>query len=226
MSATALGKAQVALQTPISFYRCPNDVFPTPTRKGTVSNNKEVTPSSYAAAAGHDPVNPCGGNYFCDSPCGARDTGGILHGFVDRKAVDPGKGPLGEKSSTITDGATKTVLISEKATNPKWPDYTGAVWMGVYNTRDIQGDGLANIYGRAMGEGINSDLFDVQGTSWTNSTMSGDNIGKGFGSRHPGGCHFVFADGAVVFVSETIPSSMLRALYNRKDGTAVNMAGY
>jgi len=214
---TALGRALAVLQTPVQAYRCPSDIYPAPTRKGDVSNQKDVAPSSYAAAAGGADADPCGNTYYCSAPCRARDTGGVLHGFADQKAVNPGKGPVGEKISAVIDGTSKTALAAEKAVNPKWLDYTGAVWFGVNDTDDVQGDGLANIYGRPMNP-INSDLYDAPGgTTWTNSTLSGQNLGKSFGGRHPAGCHFLFADGSVAFLSETTTLDVLKALMTRND---------
>ncbi len=44
----------------------------------------------------------------------------------------------------------------------------------------------------------------------------------GFSSFHPGGCHFVFADGSVHFISESIDVFTLAALTTRADGEVIN----
>ncbi len=45
-----------------------------------------------------------------------------------------------------------------------------------------------------------------------------------FSSRHPGGAHFLMADGAVKFISEKCSTTILRRLANRSDGTQVSDA--
>lgn len=43
-----------------------------------------------------------------------------------------------------------------------------------------------------------------------------------FSSRHPGGAHFLMADGAVKFISEKCSTTILRRLASRSDGVEVN----
>ncbi len=45
-----------------------------------------------------------------------------------------------------------------------------------------------------------------------------------FSSRHPGGAHFLMADGAVKFISEKCSTTILRRLANISDGTPVSDA--
>ena len=47
---------------------------------------------------------------------------------------------------------------------------------------------------------------------------------NGFTSYHPGGCHFVIADGSVQFVSETIDQNLLAALTTRRGSEATPRA--
>ncbi len=221
--------AQEAMQTQIASYKCPSDNFPTPHR---TFDRASVARASYAAVSGGQVATPFKVAWGGDSgtaPLYARDNGGVLHGFADRLAIEKirGTGPIGEKISRITDGSSKTAVVSEKATHQRWSEETGAVWVGSTGSSDVQGNtGLGLVYARPMGEGINSDLYDAPGTTSSTgafgATMSKQNIGKGFASRHPNGCQFVFADGAVVFISEAIPSNVLAGLCNRNDGASVD----
>ena len=45
-----------------------------------------------------------------------------------------------------------------------------------------------------------------------------------FSSRHPGGAHFLFADGTVKFLSEKCSTTIMRRLANRDDGATVEAA--
>jgi prepilin-type N-terminal cleavage/methylation domain-containing protein/prepilin-type processing-associated H-X9-DG protein len=44
----------------------------------------------------------------------------------------------------------------------------------------------------------------------------------GFGSKHPGGVHFLFGDGHVVFVNDTIPLATYKSLSTRAGGEALS----
>ena len=48
--------------------------------------------------------------------------------------------------------------------------------------------------------------------------LSGSLLVGGFGSYHTGGANFAFADGAVRFLSLSIPEELLKQLGNRADG--------
>ena len=59
-------------------------------------------------------------------------------------------------------------------------------------------------------------------------TMPGDktcsDLHAGFSSYHPGGCHFLFCDGSVHFLSENIDAAMLRYLTTRDGGEVISGA--
>ena len=101
----------------------------------------------------------------------------------------------------IYDGSSQTFVIGEvvglgRGTN------SGMAWCGwnIFNTRN----------------GINFPLkLSPPGRSW-------DLDNGGYASHHPGGCNFVFADGSVHFLSETISQFILAALTTRKAGDIVS----
>ncbi len=62
---------------------------------------------------------------------------------------------------------------------------------------------------------INSSKLDPQ-SDWTVEVQS-----QLFGSRHPGGCHFLFADGSCHFISENIALDTYHKLGARNDGGVI-----
>ena len=110
--------------------------------------------------------------------------------------------------SSITDGSSNTLLVGEVlGVGPG--THQGYPWVshGVLHTAN----------------GVNT--FLQYATQYVDNFQSGIlhyEEGAGFSSFHPGGCHFVFADGSVHFVSESIDSLSLAALSTRAGEEVVN----
>jgi len=103
---------------------------------------------------------------------------------------------LGFKDAT--DGTSNVFLIGESR-------YGGAAWGA-----SAKQDGCS--YPRNLaGAQDQINLYDGQGVHDT----------RGFSSYHPGGCQFLFLDGSVHFVPETIDLTVYRQLGNRNDGFPV-----
>ncbi len=96
----------------------------------------------------------------------------------------------------ITDGTSNTLLVGECGTDG---DYVGGLWMGV------NGDAEDNIT-----QVLNNPLFFINGTD-----------ANAFNSSHVGGCHFLFADGRVRFLSENIDSITYHGLATKAIGIPV-----
>ncbi len=110
----------------------------------------------------------------------------------------------------ITDGTNNTIAVGERriTDNPPAFHQDQAFWAGApsHNTGDVFGDG---------NNPINEE------------TSAGEN----FSSRHSGGCHFLFADGSVRFLSENIDHNPVelsgpymatyQKLLNRRDGEPI-----
>ena len=89
-----------------------------------------------------------------------------------------------------------------------------------------------------VGEKLTTDL-DLGWISGTNATLRNTGtpingaialttieIVGGFASRHPGGANFMFGDGSIRFLHNTIPQDLYRRLGNRGDGELVGEGPY
>lgn len=115
----------------------------------------------------------------------------------------------------ITDGSSNVFLCGESIYNAITELSTGGQGMGWASSVSLRNDGRhpANLTGAR--DGINSwsgrpEINDAN--SVTSHT---------FGSRHPGGCHFLMADGSVHFLSENMDIITFRNLGIRDDGEVV-----
>ena len=117
---------------------------------------------------------------------------------------------FGENSTTrsadVTDGTSKTIAVGEtlfdvwNGTCPAWA-YRGWVQVGVNPA------------------GWNAGINDWTWFDWLPAPRVGQLGSWAFpGSLHPGGCHFVLADGSVQFFSEATPQTLLERLAAMADG--------
>jgi len=206
-----------AFQTRIPAYICPSDQLPPLRDFGNSNQPFQVSVATYGAASGNVNGPTCSpSDAWCDDPLYDNDNGGILIGMLDKAAG--GRGPLGIKVSSIVDGTSKTVAVVEKPDGGKPPNLIceGVTWPGAIRSHRVQKDGIGSVYGRP-GYPPNWDIYGF--------VTSGGEC-RGVGSRHPGGVQCLFADGAVVFVNESISASVLGNLFSRRDGVAVDLTTY
>jgi len=123
---------------------------------------------------------------------------------------------FGEDSRTglhdIRDGASNTIMVCETTLdvingNGNCWGYRGWVMNGVDPACKQQSGRGINIWFRA---GRPESRIPGQLGSWSWP-----------GSNHPGGCHFLFADNSVHFLSESTAFTVLSTLAKYADGTAV-----
>jgi prepilin-type processing-associated H-X9-DG protein len=104
----------------------------------------------------------------------------------------------------VTDGLSNTILLGERST-PPWPRQppgTQGPWAGIWAGQETTGNGVTSVWilaGRTE--------FQINSGAPSGVASSTSNIPQpliAFGSLHPGGSHFLMADGAVRFISENI----------------------
>ncbi|MGB7346145.1 MAG: DUF1559 domain-containing protein [Pirellulaceae bacterium] len=83
--------------------------------------------------------------------------------------------------------------------------------------RDIT-DGLSNTI-------MCMEMDASEAVTWTKPTtteLNRDNLVPQMGRAHPGGCHVLMGDGAVIFITHSIDQELLRNLLTRAGGEVVN----
>ena len=130
--------------------------------------------------------------------------------------------------SSITDGSSKTFCVGESIAlsryggdwgGPTGSGYNSCIgglsewWFGGSGHMDDKQD-------ISYGIELRSTLNPLNATPPACINNNIDNDGS-FGSPHPGGAHFLYADGHVLFVSETINKTIYQSLSTRAGGESV-----
>ena len=109
------------------------------------------------------------------------------------------------KINDISDGTSSTLMIGE-VTGGGPGTFEGNMWVS-WSMCDTS-------------NGINSGVT-VPGGGTYGSGLYANKFAEGFSSYHPGGCHFLLADGSVQFVSQNIAADVLAALTTRAGGEVI-----
>jgi prepilin-type N-terminal cleavage/methylation domain-containing protein/prepilin-type processing-associated H-X9-DG protein len=115
-------------------------------------------------------------------------------------------------TAKITDGTSHTLIVGECTLSGLTPGHNGAIWAGMHGSVD---DSLA------VGQ---EDIMISDAMWWVNSDPNWCINGLGlqaFGSNHPGGASFCFADGSIHFLRTDIDGTTLENLAARNDGMTV-----
>ena len=224
----------------VPAYSCPSSPFDaTPfseTRQGGTPASYSTQKGSYAPICGaingspRDNTNPAG-------PV----AGSGVFGLVD---LDPAKRNIGRKMKDMTDGLSKTLMVGEQSDfSVNKADEIRAnagayLWMGRNLSGVATGNGsyLVNTVTGVTGAdarcfamttvGFAINMKSVvtassgnPGSKWTQNLC---NCNTPIQSAHPGGATVSFADGAVVFLSESLDLPTLFNLANGNDGNTTS----
>ncbi len=114
----------------------------------------------------------------------------------------------------ITDGSSQTLIVGECTLSGLDPDHNGAIWAGMRGSipnPDPTSNSQETIMDSDVMWWINRDPY------WC---INGVGI-QAFGSNHPDGAGFCFADGSVHFLRTEIDGTTLENLAARNDGMMV-----
>jgi prepilin-type processing-associated H-X9-DG protein len=216
----------------VPFLRCPSQVeseitFTDPPGQG---GKQELSSLRSHYMAVHGAKYKCS-PYVSDGPIlfsytmdgGSCSSGGMAtNGVINLKFTNGVYEAPTVTYKSITDGASHTAMIGEIS----WLVGPQRIWS--VGTATQQGSGhddptSYNYVSKNVMSPLNfayrapTDLHPNPCTPCENNDLS-------FGSMHPGGTHFVFCDGSVQFVNESISIDILRALASRKSNDSVQDA--
>ena len=153
-----------------------------------------------------------GTTYGCDLSLG-RDQGGKLRGIFDYRT-----GQIA-RVQDITDGTSNTVLVGE-----------GLSAQLAWNSLWVANGGIV---GTAIPMNLNTERAPC--TDQLNTAPKGGSLdlgcrfsyaASGFKSEHPGGVNFLFCDGSVRFVKQSVTLPIYAALASRSGGETIGADSY
>jgi prepilin-type N-terminal cleavage/methylation domain-containing protein len=168
--------------------------------------------SNYGSCMGNQAFG--GGPFFADE---TRFQGPSLHGHDPTgKEISGvfGHTAYGARISEIRDGTSKTIALGEVRPKCSWHLRDG--WMH-WNSLWIATTSPIN-YPSCPGE----PGFDAVNTNVSQPGKWG--CEQAFRSSHPGGCHFVLADGSVHFLPELIDYDLYQKLGARRDSLIIDQS--
>lgn len=208
------GANETAACTLIPVYRCPSLAVPEhidDNPSGSLMEGR--VPVSYRACSGSNGWSDAWATIPSDAPAGALslDSTGLNGMFFGSSKV---------RLADVKDGASQTILVGESYTDPLFikdgqaMDYwqLGAPQTGTWIPGGTGGTEFSEGIG-SVGPCLNSRL---------DQSVPGAVIEVSFGSYHPGGAAFAFADGSVRFLSDSIDIGLYRALGSRNGREIVN----
>ena len=199
----------------VNLYRCPSDAAESinPTRKVSGAGQTAATSNYIANSGNHLQTQGSGWN------CGNNLSSAEKSTFVTKHSgtVIPG---VGIGLHQISDGLSNTLLVGERDSNdPDHGDHAAGVWIGI-NGNILNWASHQAAYMTFFVEATPSMTINA-GTPMTVNSTGTNEAADAWSSKHPGGAQFVFGDGSVRLLRETIGNATLHDLCSRNDGDAL-----
>jgi len=212
------GANRIVRQTPIAVYRCPTDL-----QKGEIGNPGEggrrydgilFARSSYVGVAGQSYGHPrdcpdrCGNfdfNWSESSPLYNNGRGGWRGAITLVDDLTAGSQLQPVRQAEVQDGTSNTVLIGEAHKPKDRPDRAPFWALGgnTYTIRIMQ----VNAWSLRYLE------YDKCEAAWPSNHCQ-----RGYGSYHPGGLNFAFADGSTRPISRNVEMAIIGAVSSIQGG--------
>ncbi|MGD9633736.1 MAG: DUF1559 domain-containing protein [Pirellulales bacterium] len=209
--------AKLLRETPMPIFRCPSDTFPMLSSDSSLDSglkNKPITTTNYMSSVGAQKTfsqigDDCGypGNYFGNgddlTPCVilGKDTSGVF-----------ARAEWAASIREITDGTSHTIALGEVLPDCNFE----LIRYGWWNSQAFYANTSVP---------INYDSCKQTTPGYpspqTCNTFFNYNTNAGFKSKHPGGAHFVLADGSSHFISDSIDYRNFQRLGDRRDAESV-----
>lgn len=177
--------------------------------------------------------------YYTETRFPLRNSRPVLHAAKTDYAINGGDSPM-------DGGQGPASLAPSDVRSYEWPDLQAANGIAFVRSRwairDVHdgttqtllvGEKYVPIGSIGLGYGDDQTLYlgdDADVRRWCMSApkldaRNGTDPDR-FGSRHPGGCNFVFCDGSVRVISYSVDESVFQKLGNRMDGETLPEADY
>jgi prepilin-type N-terminal cleavage/methylation domain-containing protein/prepilin-type processing-associated H-X9-DG protein len=200
-------------KTVVNSYRCPSDAA------DPINTNRAANGAQTLTGATSNYVGNSGNNLTGLGKASSNLTSDIEATLKAGNSglVIPGA-PV--KLREVTDGLSKTLLIGERdSADITHGDHAASFWIGLYHNVVVgERAFLINLMTYFDESAATLMVINAGIPGATQNAWVAPEVTDSWSSKHPGGAQFVFGDGSVRLLQETIDNSTLHDLCSRNDG--------